>query len=169
MKKVFALSLAICCLWLFNGCNRSAQNKSAHSEAAFSSEASSETQAESIADIISKAAVSVEYKLKDGWVVEPIDTAAAKAFIDKLIGAFPEQFGEVAFAYSPEDIIIKISLGENAQHCVDVSSNAVAVKEVTISSIEISHDGVVFLRPQGTSLAGIKNMDAVLAYNAPAK
>lgn len=169
MKRIRALVLALCFLFALGGCNQASQSEKSYSAASLPPDAPAHTEVGSIADIINNGAVSVEYKLGDEWVSENIDTATAKALIGRLTDAFPEQFGLVASAYMPEDIIIKVNLEESAQHKVNVNSSAADIREITISTIEISHDGVAFLMPQCTPLGKIKDIDTVLSPDASEK
>lgn len=137
-------------------------SESVNKESSTKSDSSSQSSPDSIADII-RDAVSVEYRSNAEWVSADIDSTEGENFIKSLIALFPKQFGEVAAAYMPEDIVIKIILEKATQYNVDTSSSASETREVEISTIEIATNGVVFLMPQGLSLAAVKDVETILS------
>lgn len=166
MNKIAALLLSACLLLTMGGCKAKPSNPEIESnvvreDSSEQSSESSQPEAESISDMINDAA-SIEYQKSGEWISMDLDSVEAQDFVQRLTGLFPEQFGEVAAAYMPEESVIKIHLAESAQHHVNVSSNADVIRTVEISTIEINKNGIVFLFPQGTTLAAIKNIGTIL-------
>lgn len=165
MKKLITIVLCISLL-LITGCHKNDPPKSPQTESNNAEELNTSSTDESLSDISSISSIierslSIEYISNEDWVTLDTSSEEGKDFIIKLNKIFPENFGECACAYIPEDIIIKFNLDE-AQYNINGSSGAMDIKKVTISTVEIDSNGIVFLMPQGTALAKIKNISTIV-------
>lgn len=172
MKKIYILTLVFIMIMTFVGCQHSGVNggfgphpdtipkEKNNEELNTSSIDESQPDISSISSIIERS-LSIEYLSNEDWVTLDTNSEEGKSFIKQLKEAFPKNFGEVASAYIEEDIIIKFNL-EEAQYNINGSSEGTNTKEVTICTIEIDSNGIVFLMPQGTALGKIENIDCIL-------